>query len=81
MATNSQNIGSPPGTLFYNGEARNEPVKPNEWNKGSTIIILSVGLRSSTEETCATFAKILLFECTTPFGLPSEPEVNNIIAG
>ena len=27
MATNSQNIGSPPGTLFYNGEARNEPVK------------------------------------------------------
>jgi magnesium transporter len=27
MATNSQNIGSPPGTLFYNGEVRNEPVK------------------------------------------------------
>ena len=27
MATNSQHIGSPPGTLFYNGEARNEPVK------------------------------------------------------
>lgn len=27
MALNSQNIGAPPGTLFYNGEARNEPVK------------------------------------------------------
>jgi magnesium transporter len=27
MATNSQNIGSPPGTLFYNGEVRNEPIK------------------------------------------------------
>ena len=27
MALNSQNIGSPPGTLFYNGEERNEPVK------------------------------------------------------
>lgn len=27
MALNHQNIGSPPGTLFYNGEERNEPVK------------------------------------------------------
>jgi magnesium transporter len=27
MALNSQNIGAPPGTLFYNGEVRNEPVK------------------------------------------------------
>ncbi len=27
MALNSQNIGSPPGTLFYNGEERNEAVK------------------------------------------------------
>jgi magnesium transporter len=27
MALNSQNIGAPPGTLFYNGEVRTEPVK------------------------------------------------------
>jgi len=27
MALNSQNIGAPPGTLFYNGEERNEPIK------------------------------------------------------
>ena len=27
MAINSQNIGAPPGTLFYNGEVRNEPIK------------------------------------------------------
>jgi len=27
MASDSQHIGSPPGTLFYNGEVRNEPVK------------------------------------------------------
>jgi magnesium transporter len=27
METNSQNIGSPPGTLFYSGEVRSEPVK------------------------------------------------------
>ena len=27
MALNYQNIGAPPGTLFYNGEVRTEPVK------------------------------------------------------
>ena len=27
MTLNSQNIGAPPGTLFYNGEVRNEPIK------------------------------------------------------
>ena len=27
MAAKSQNIGAPPGTLFYNGEERNERIK------------------------------------------------------
>ena len=27
MAINSQNIGAPPGTLFYNGEVRTDRIK------------------------------------------------------
>ncbi len=30
---------------------------------------------------CAAFASMLRWESTTPFGVPSEPEVNRIAAG
>src|SRR5690348_15432463 len=56
-------------------------VKPNEWNSGNTIMNLSWIEKSITDLICAILAKILLCECTTPLGLPSEPEVNKTTAG
>ena len=56
-------------------------VRPNEWNSGSAIMNLSSGVKSASARICATFDRIDECECTTPFGLPSEPEVNSTIAG
>jgi len=42
---------------------------------------LSSGVKSASARICATFDRIEECECTTPFGLPSEPEVNSTMAG
>ena len=40
---------------------------------GSAIMNLSSGVKSASARICATFERIDACECTTPFGLPSEP--------
>jgi len=58
------------------------PVSPKEWNTGSALNTLSVFLENFMRApTWAIFARILACESTTPFGSPSEPEVNKITAG
>ena len=42
---------------------------------------LSSGVKSASARICATLDRIEECECTTPFGLPSEPDVNSTIAG
>ncbi|MNT51998.1 hypothetical protein D3C72_1889970 [compost metagenome] len=55
-------------------------VRPKEWNSGSAIMNLSSGVKSATARTWATLDSSELCECTTPLGLPSEPEVNSTSA-
>ena len=56
-------------------------VRPNEWNTGSTLNSLSWRPKSMRAAACAAFASMLRWDSTTPFGVPSEPEVNRITAG
>src|ERR1700722_3925923 len=56
-------------------------VRPNEWNKGNAIMNLSSGEKSATERTWETLERSEACECTTPFGFPSEPDVNRTMAG
>jgi len=56
-------------------------VSPNEWNSGSTLNTLSARPKSMRASACAALASMLRFDSTTPFGVPSEPEVNRIAAG
>ena len=56
-------------------------VSPKEWNTGNAIMNLSSGVKSPTARICATFDRIDAWECTTPLGRPSDPEVNSTIAG
>jgi len=42
---------------------------------------LSSGVKSASARICATFDRIDECECTTPFGLPSEPDVKSTTAG
>ena len=55
-------------------------VRPNEWNTGSTLNTLSSRPKSIRAAACAAFASMLRWDSTTPFGVPSEPEVNRITA-
>ena len=55
-------------------------VSPNEWNTGSTLKTLSWRPKSMRAAACAAFASMLRWDSTTPFGTPSEPEVNRIAA-
>ena len=55
-------------------------VSPNEWNTGSTLNTLSWRPKSMRAAACAAFASMLRWDSTTPFGVPSEPEVNRIAA-
>ena len=57
------------------------PVSPNEWNTGSTLNTTSAGVTSKRAMTCATLARRLRWDSTTPLGAPSEPEVNSTTAG
>ena len=56
-------------------------VSPKEWKTGSTLNTLSVRPKSMRAAACAAFASMLRWESTTPFGVPSEPEVKRIAAG
>ena len=56
------------------------PVKPNEWKIGSTLNNLSSRPKSMRAAACAALASMLRWDNTTPFGRPSEPEVNRITA-
>ncbi len=53
---------------------------PNAWNIGSALNTLSTGLKSTTDGTCAQLASSARWLCTTPFGAPSDPEVNSTSA-
>ena len=55
-------------------------VSPNEWNTGRTLNTLSWRPKSMRAAACAALASMLRWESTTPFGMPSEPEVNRIAA-
>ena len=55
-------------------------MSPKEWNTGSTLNSLSWRPKSMRAAACAAFASMLRWESTTPFGTPSEPEVNRIAA-
>src|SRR6185437_12581801 len=55
--------------------------RPNEWKIGSATMNLSSGEKSATARTWATLDSSEACVWTTPFGFPSEPEVNNTIAG
>ncbi len=44
------------------------------------IMNLSSGEKSASDRTCAMFESSEACECTTPLGLPSDPEVNNTTA-
>jgi len=57
------------------------PVMPKEWNTGSTLNSVSCGPKSMRAPACAQFDRMLWWVRTTPFGAPSEPEVNRIAAG
>ena len=57
------------------------PVRPNEWNTGSTLNTLSLALASTRASACAALARMLRWDSTTPLGVPSDPEVNRITAG
>ena len=56
------------------------PMKPNEWNAGSAMNSRSSRPKSMRASACATFARTLRWERTTPLGVPSVPEVNKITA-
>ena len=56
-------------------------VRPKEWNTGSTLNTLSSRPKSMRAAACAALASMLRCDSTTPFGAPSEPEVNRIAAG
>ena len=56
-------------------------VSPNEWNIGSAFKMMSCELKSMRAATCSRFASTLACDSTTPFGMPSEPDVNSTIAG
>ena len=56
-------------------------VSPKEWNTGSTLNTLSCRPKSMRAAACAALASMLRWDSTTPFGVPSEPEVNRIAAG
>ena len=55
-------------------------VSPNEWNTGRTLNTLSSRPKSMRAAACAALASMLRWESTTPFGTPSEPDVNRIAA-
>lgn len=53
-------------------------VRPKEWNTGSTLNTLSVGLKSMLAAACVALARILRCVSTTPLGAPSDPDVNRM---
>ena len=55
-------------------------VSPNEWNTGSTLNTLSCRPKSMRAAACEALASMLRWDSTTPFGVPSEPEVNRTAA-
>src|SRR3546814_10222173 len=57
------------------------PVMPKEWNTGSALSTLSVGLKSMRAASWRQLARRLSWLSTTPLGSPSEPEVNSTRAG
>ena len=56
-------------------------VSPNEWNIGSAFKITSCELKSMRAATCSRFASTFACDSATPFGMPSEPDVNSTMAG
>ncbi len=56
-------------------------VSPKEWNTGSTLNTLSSPCAATRVSDWMALASMLRCESTTPFGVPSLPEVNNIAAG
>ncbi len=69
-------IGMPPSSGIIM-----PPVSPKEWNTGSTLNTLSLALASTRARAWAALARILRWDSTTPFGVPSEPDVNSTTAG
>ena len=55
-------------------------VSPKEWTTGRILNTLSSRPKSMRAAACAAFASILRWESTTPFGTPSDPDVNKIAA-
>ena len=55
-------------------------VRPNEWNSGSAFKITSCELKSMRAATCSRLASTFACDSATPFGMPSEPDVNSTIA-
>jgi len=56
-------------------------VRPKEWKTGSAFSTLSSGEKSMTDRIWAILAWSARWDSTTPFGLPSDPEVNSTTAG
>src|SRR5271156_4221617 len=56
-------------------------VSPKAWNTGRVLNTLSVRPKSIRAAAWAALHNILRCDSTTPFGVPSEPEVNRIAAG
>lgn len=56
-------------------------VKPNEWNIGRKFSTTSCGLKLITDSSCFRLPRIFAYDSTTPFGVPSEPDVNSTTAG
>ena len=57
------------------------PVSPKLWNTGSALRTMSRGLKSTTAASWCRFASRLRWLSTTPFGVPSEPDVKSTTAG
>ena len=54
-------------------------MRPKEWNSGQHVEqVVAARPKSMRASACATLASMLRWERTTPFGAPSEPEVNRI---
>ena len=54
---------------------------PNEWNNGRQLKKMSVGRKPMQLRACAKLDNKLRWDNTTPLGVPSEPEVNRMVAG
>jgi hypothetical protein len=57
------------------------PVRPKLWKMGSALKMRSSDVKSVMARICAMLDRMARCDSTTPFGRPSEPEVNSTTAG